>query len=202
MRGETRRQRGHLSQMRRGQVSASESNSKHDTGDDQPERLMFSRGRKMSHVNCRAMDLTSHLDEAEIGTICEIHSAPVRELRKAIQTTLDYRRAANIWEPFELKRVLFEGSRRILVRGLGLADRSSHDDSRILIVLEELGLHQERTAPERQVKGRSRGRRGTAIQRSPERGGRSRGVRCVLVMVERPDDLSGRNSTSQALKRT
>jgi hypothetical protein len=193
MRGETMRQRGHVSQMRRGQGSAAGPNSNHDTGAEQPESLMFSPGRRTPHVNCRAMDLTSHLDQAEIGTICEIHSAPVRELRNAIQTTLDQRRAANIWEPFELKRVLFEGSRRILVRGLGLADRSSHDESRIVIVLEELGLHQERRAPERQAKGLSRERRGTAIQRSAKQRGRSRGVRCVLVMVERPDEISGKN---------
>lgn len=169
------RQRGHVSQMRRGQGSASEPNLQHETGDDQPERLMFSRGRKMPHENCRAMDLTSHLDQAELETICEIDWAPVCELRNAIQTTLDHRRAANIWEPFELKRVLFEGSRRILVGGLGLADRSSHDESRIVIVLEELGLHRERRAPERQAKGLSRERRGTAIQRSAKQGGRSRG---------------------------
>jgi hypothetical protein len=193
MRGETMRQRGHLSQMRRGQGSAAGPNSNHDTGAEQPESLMFSRGRRTPHVNCRAMDLTSHLDQAQIGTICEIHSAPVRELRNAIQTTLDQRRAANIWEPFELKRILFEGSRRILVRGLGLADRSSHDDSRIVIVLEDLGFHQDRRASERQVKRLSRERRGTAIQRSAKQEERSRGVRCVLVMVERPGEISGKN---------
>lgn len=189
MRGETMRQLGHVSQMRRGQGSAAGPNSNHDTGTDQPESLMVSRGRKLLHVNRRAMDLTSHREQAESGTICEIHSAPLRELRNAIQSALDQQRAANIWEPFELKR----GSRRILVRGIGLADRSSHDDSRIVIVLEDLGLHPERRASERQVKRLSRERRGTAVQRSAEQGGRSRGVRCVLVMVERPDNTSGRN---------
>ena len=41
---------------------------------------------------------------------------------------------------FELKRVIFESERKILVRGFGLADRNSHDDSRIVIVLEEVTL--------------------------------------------------------------
>jgi hypothetical protein len=201
MRGETMRQRGHVSQMRRGQGSASESTPKNDTERYQPERLMFSRRRKLLRVNRRALELADHLDQAEIGRICEIHSAPVRELRNAIQTTLDHRRAAHIWEPFELKRVVFEGRRRILVRGLGLADRSSHDDSRIVIVLEELGLHQARRAPERPVMGLSWERRGPAIQRSAKQGGRLRSVPCVLVMVSaqtRP--LEGPEHTSSVNK--
>lgn len=64
----------------------------------------------------------------------------VRELRVAIQQGLDSRRDANIWELFELRRVRFEARRRILVRGFGLADRHSFADSRIVIVLEELGV--------------------------------------------------------------
>jgi hypothetical protein len=42
-----------------------------------------------------------------------------------------------------LKRVIFETERKILVRGFGLAGPNSHDDSRIVIVLEEVGLQQE-----------------------------------------------------------
>ena len=90
-------------------------------------------------MNHRESRVTGHLD----------HSAPLRELRTAVQAALDLRRAANNWEPFELKRVLFEGRQRILVRGLGLADRSSHDDSRTVIVLEELGLRQDCRALEK-----------------------------------------------------
>ncbi|HWF60811.1 MAG TPA: hypothetical protein VN666_10960 [Nitrospira sp.] len=175
MRGETIRQHGHVSQMRRGQGSASEPIPQNDSEHYQPGILMFSCGQKLLQVNRRALELTGHLDQTEIGTVCEIHSAPVRELRDAIQAALDHRRAANIWEPFELKRVLFEARRRILVRGLGLADRSSHEDSRIVIVLEELGLQQERCEPERQVIGSSQGRRGAAIRGSVKRGA-SRGV--------------------------
>lgn len=140
MRGETVRQRGHVSQMRPGQGRPSEPGPQTNTQHFQPEILMFSRGQELLHRNRRILEVSGHRYGGEIGTISEIHSATVRELRTAIQTMLDHRRTANIWEPFELKRVLFEGKRRILVRGLGLADRSPHDDSRIVIVLEELGL--------------------------------------------------------------
>ena len=139
MRGETIRKRGYVLRMRRGQGSVSERSLQNDIEYYEPEVLMFSREQKLLYMNRQQSGLIGHLD----------HSASLRELRNAIQARLDLRRAANIWEPFELKRVLFEGRRRILVRGLGLADRSSHDDSRIVIVLEELGLQQECRALER-----------------------------------------------------
>ena len=139
MRGDTIRQRGHKLRMRGGQRSVSEGRLQNDIEYYQPEVLMFSHGQKLLHMNGRESGVTGRLD----------HAAPLRELQNAIQAGLDLRRAANIWEPFELKRVLFEGRRRILVRGLGLSDRSSHDDSRIVIILEELGLQQECSTFER-----------------------------------------------------
>ena len=149
MRGDTIRQRGHKLRMRGAQRSVSEGGLQNDIEYSQPEVLMFSRGQKLLYMNGRESGVTGRLD----------YAAPLRELRDAIQAGLDLRRAANIWEPFELKRVLFEGRRRILVRGLGLSDRSPHDDSRIVIVIEELGLQQEGGVPERRMTVRSRERR-------------------------------------------
>lgn len=149
MRGDTIRQRGHMLRMRRGQGSVSGRSPESDIGYHQPAVLMFARGKKLLHVNRRAFGMIGRLD----------HSVPLRELRNAIQAGLDLRRAANIWEPFELKRVLFEGRRRILVRGLGLSDRSPHDDSRIVIVVEELGLQEEGDVFEKQMKVLSQERR-------------------------------------------
>lgn len=84
---------------------------------------------------------------ADIWTVCEIHSKPMREIRNAIQAALDHRRAADIWDLFELKCLLLEGSRNLLARGIRLAPRSSPDDSRIVILLEELGLQREHSEP-------------------------------------------------------
>lgn len=147
MRGDTIRKQGHVSRMRRGQEAVSERRSQNDSEYYQPEVLMFARGKKLLHVNRRAFGVTGRLD----------HSVALRELRNAIQTGLNLRRAANIWEPFELKRALFEGQRKILVRGLGLSDRSPHDDSRV--VIEELGLQQEGGVPERRMTVLSQERR-------------------------------------------
>jgi hypothetical protein len=62
----------------------------------------------------------------------------VRDLSAQIQEALDSRKEANISELFELKRVIFDAGRNILVRGFGLAGRNSHDDSRIVILLDEV----------------------------------------------------------------
>lgn len=142
MRSETIRKRGYVLRMRRGQRAVSERCPQNDIECYRPEVLMFAREKKMLHVNRRALGSTGQL----------AHSVPLHELRNAIQAGLDLRRAANIWEPFEFKRVLFERGRRILVRGLGLADRSCHDDSRIVIVIEELDLREEYGVLEKPMK--------------------------------------------------
>ena len=108
-----------------------------------PGILIFSRTRQLLHMNRRALELTGHSDQTELGPVHDFRSAQVRELSAQIQETLDHRREADIWEIFELKRVIFETERKILVRGFGLADRNSHDASRIVIVLEEVGPRQE-----------------------------------------------------------
>ncbi len=108
-----------------------------------PGSLIYSRSRKLLHMNRRAMELTGHLDRTDVEPINKLRSASVHELRQNIQETLDHRRLANISELFELKRFLFEAGRTIQVRGFGLAGRYSDEDSRIVIVLEEIEPSQE-----------------------------------------------------------
>ena len=67
-----------------------------------PGILIFSRRQQLLHINSLALELTGHLNQAEIKSVHDIRSAPVRVLSAQIQETLDYRREANIWEIFEL----------------------------------------------------------------------------------------------------
>ncbi|MGZ8385403.1 MAG: hypothetical protein ACXWWI_05500 [Nitrospira sp.] len=164
-----------MSQMRHGQESVSEPIPLNNRMRCRSGILIFSRQQKLLHANRRALKLIGHLDQAKSEPICEINCAPVREIQTAIQVALDHRRTANIWEPFELKRVLFGSRCKIRVRGLGLADRNSHDNSRIVIVLEEVDLRQECCEPERQVIGASKERRVAAILGSAQPGS-DRGV--------------------------
>jgi hypothetical protein len=94
-------------------------------------------------MNRRALELTGRFNQTAVGPVTDIRLAPVRELSAQIQEALDSRKEADIREFFELKRVLFEAGRKILIHGLGIPDRDSRDDSRIVIILEEVGLRQE-----------------------------------------------------------
>lgn len=114
-----------------------------DGRETRPGILIYSHSRKLLHMNRRAMELTGHLDRTDAEPINKLRSASVHELRQNIQETLDHRRLANISELFELKRFLFEAGRTIQVRGFGLAGRYSDEDSRIVIVLEEIEHSQD-----------------------------------------------------------
>jgi hypothetical protein len=89
-------------------------------------------------MNRRALELTGHLTQTEKGPGIENRLASMRELRACIKEALDIRQEANICELFELRRVIFDAGRQILVRGFGLSGRNNHDDSRIVIVLDEV----------------------------------------------------------------
>lgn len=145
---------GHEQHVRRGQeLSSTEPSAKGASVRSRPGILIFSRRRQLLHMNRRALELTGHLNQTEIGPVNDIRLAPVRELSAQIQEALDSRKEANIWELFELKRFIFEAGRKILVRGFGLADRNSYDDSRIVIVLEEVSLRQKHKAQQAPAQG-------------------------------------------------
>lgn len=150
---------GSESHVRREQGSpSSEPSTLVESPRSRPGILIFSRGRQLLHMNSRALELTGHLNQVEIGSVHDLRSAPVRELSAQIQEMLDHRKEADIREIFELKRVIFDSGRKILVRGFGLAGQNSHDDSRIVIILEEVGLRQEHELRRR--------RRGSSILRA------------------------------------
>ena len=105
--------------------------------------LLNRRRRVRLCARDRALELTGHLNQTEIGAVNDIRLAPVRELSAQTQEALDSNKEANICELFELKRVIFDAGRKIQVRRFGRAGRNLHDNSRIVIVLDEIGLLQE-----------------------------------------------------------
>ena len=134
-----------------------------------PGILIFSRRRQLLVMNRRALELTGQLNQTEIGQteigpVNDIRPASMHQLSAQIQKTLDHRREVDIWELFELKRTLFEAGRKIMVRGFGIADRNSSNDSRIVIVLEEVGPRQE----PKLSRGRRRPSLLSAVPRSPK----------------------------------
>ena len=124
-------------------LSASEPEAKSTSVRSEPGILIISRRQQLPHMNRRALELTGHLNQAEMGAANDIRLTPVRDLNAQIREALDSRKETNISEILELKRIIFDAGRKILVRGFGRAGRHSHDDSRIVIVLDEIDLPQE-----------------------------------------------------------
>ena len=127
-----------------------------------PGVLVFSRSLQLQYVNRRALELIRNIGQAMTESGLIVLSTPLLELRDQIQESLDDRLEANIWEPFEMSRVMSEGGRRLLLRGFGHPNGAVSRDSRIIIVLEEIesgekdrtqGIHARMTAPEVQTAG-------------------------------------------------
>lgn len=138
---------GHESQVWRGQgLSSGEPSAERAPVQSLPGILLFSHRGELLHMSRRALDLIGDLNQAEIGPDHDLRAALVRELLAQIQETLAHRKAANIWDAFELKRVIFDAGCKILVHGFGLANQDSYNDSRIVIVLEEVDRRQEHKA--------------------------------------------------------
>ena len=156
---EAMRQDHHALQRQYGQNQTSELNPSNYSVQYRSGILIFSRRQNLLYVDRQVLELIDHPDQSECGRNCENHMAPLCEFRNSIQAALDHRRTAGIWEPFELRRVFFEPKRKILMRGLGLIDRDVHEDSSIVITLEEIGLRQEQSEPQ-----------GQAMRLSQERG--------------------------------
>lgn len=124
------------------ELSSSASSMKSAFQRSGPGILVFSHMRHQGHMNRRGLELTGHFDQAETEPATMKLSRLVSELRVQIQDTLDNHRKTDIWKLFELKRDMIEAGRKIQLRGFGIADRSSQDNSRIVIVLDEIGFRQ------------------------------------------------------------
>jgi nitrogen fixation/metabolism regulation signal transduction histidine kinase len=154
---------GHEQHERRGQrLSSAAPSTKSASQPSTPGILVFSHRRQLLHMNRRALAMVSHLDQAETGPATMTLSRLVSELRVQIQDALDSRRETDIREHFELKRVMVEAGRTVLLRGVGLPNQNSSDHSRVIIILEEVSLQQERGASQAQAKVQSPDREGAA----------------------------------------
>lgn len=102
-----------------------------------PGIVVFSRTIQVLHVNRRALELAGRISEVEIGSVRSLLSTPVFGLYVQVLEALNSRIAASIWDPFEVRRVVGEPGRRVLLRGYGLPDRNSSDCSRVVIILDE-----------------------------------------------------------------
>ena len=108
-----------------------------------PGILVFSRSRQLQYVNRRALKLIGNIGQAMTESCLIALPSQLLELRDQIQESLEDRLRANIWEPFEVSRMVAERGQRLLLRGFGQPDRAVSLNSRIIILLEEIKFVEE-----------------------------------------------------------
>ena len=120
-----------------------------------PGIIVLSRSLQLQYVNRRALELMRNLGQAMTESGLIMLPAPIIELRDQIQEGLDARIEENIWESFEMSRVVTEHGHRLLLRGFGQPNEVANCDSRIIILFEKI----ESTAKEErpQIRGRMTG---------------------------------------------
>ena len=103
-----------------------------------PGIIVLSRSLQLQYVNRRALELMRNLGQTMTESGLIMLPAPILELRDQIQEDLDARIEANIWESFEMSRVVSERGHRLLLRGFGQPNEVANCDSRIIILFEEI----------------------------------------------------------------
>jgi len=109
------------------------------SGQSSPGILVLSRSLQLQYVNRRALELIRNIGQAITDSGLIILPTPLLDIRDQIQESLDARIEANIWEPFEMSRVVSHRRQRFLLRGFGHPNEVANRDSRIIIVFEEIG---------------------------------------------------------------
>ena len=108
------------------------------SGQSSPGILVLSRSLQLQYVNRRALELIRNIGQATTESGVIMLPTPLLELRDQIQESLDAHIEANIWEPFEMSRVVSERGHRLLLRGFGHPNEVANRDSRIIIVFEKI----------------------------------------------------------------
>ena len=118
--------------------------------------LIYSLSLQLQYVNRRALNLIRRLGQSVPREASIVRSAQVLELRDLIREMLNDRLDAKNAGPFEVSRSLLAGGGRLVLRGIGCPDRSSSQNSRIIILLEEMSPENEAKRSHAVSKGHSR----------------------------------------------
>jgi DNA-binding CsgD family transcriptional regulator len=109
-----------------------------------PGVLVLAPPMRLLHMNQRAWDLTSHIDHGENGngtskTAKGLLPAPLLQLCAEIFRHLKDRTEAKDWEQFEVRRILGTPERALVIHGFGVPGNKGQEQSRVIMVMEELG---------------------------------------------------------------
>jgi DNA-binding CsgD family transcriptional regulator len=112
-----------------------------------PGILMLTSSMQTLYRDRRSWELCSHINRYDNGkTANGVLPPTVAALCAEIMKTLKEHNDANDWEHFRIKRVVGDPTHPVLLCGLGLPDKNGLKDSRILIIMEEIGRRQNTAA--------------------------------------------------------
>ena len=108
--------------------------------------LMLSSKLQTLHSDRKAWELCRRISASHPGNPGEGRLPdPVIDLGRELITLLENRTEPKDWEQFRVRRLVKNGTHSILLTGIGLPDRRGLSDSRLLIILEQIGRRQEFT---------------------------------------------------------
>ncbi len=113
-----------------------------------PGMLVLAPPMRLLHMNQHAWELLRNLPDVDYGNghfklAKGLLPNSVHEICAEIFDSLRDRSHAKDWERYEIKRVLASPHRPVLTRGFGVPDRSGHEHSRVVLLLEAIGRRNE-----------------------------------------------------------
>lgn len=106
--------------------------------------LLLSPTMRLIHMNRQAGELAKRIEPVTNGNAARgVLPTALTQLGAEIQKRLQSRTEDEDWDQFELRRLAGTPQRPVLLRGFGLPDRNDRHQSRILIIMEEVGRQKE-----------------------------------------------------------
>ena len=108
-----------------------------------PGLLVLTSSLQLLHMNPQAIEMSRFITHAENGKSAQgVLPTSVTELCSEIQRILKVRTEAKDWEQFQLRKIVGNGNDSVLLRAFGLPDRTGFEQSRILVMMEEVGRNE------------------------------------------------------------
>jgi DNA-binding CsgD family transcriptional regulator len=108
-----------------------------------PGILMLTSAMHMLYRDHRSWELCGQINRYHNGkAVNGVLPSEVADLCAEIMKGLKERAAAKDWEHFRIKRAIGDPNQPVLLCGVGLPDPHNIQDSRILVIMEEIGRRQ------------------------------------------------------------
>lgn len=128
-----------------------------------PGLLILSTDNRLLHMNRRGWELVRNISEVQPLKAEGLLPTAVTEICAEIRCLLKAQFGSKDWEQLEVRRLVGEMRRPVLLRGFGLPGSEATQHSRILIVMEVMG-RRERIAQQAQKRFQLTNREQTVVE--------------------------------------